>query len=52
MFTTIVIGVIAVNVIAFFSETISEMQDQISELKINQARLEMLVAELSKDTDQ
>lgn len=51
MITTIIIGVIAVITIAIFTATISEMRDQISELKIDQSRLEMLVAELIKDTD-
>lgn len=51
MITTIIIGVIAVITIAIFTATISEMLDQISELKIDQSRLEMLVAELIKDTD-
>ena len=49
MITTIIIGVIAVITIAIYTETISEMQNQITELKIDQARLEMLVHDLTKE---
>ena len=49
MITTIIIGILAVITISIFTETISEMQDQITELKIDQARLELLVHDLTKD---
>lgn len=49
MITTIIIGVLAVITIAIFTEIIKSQHDQLSELKIDHARLEVRVAELERN---